>query len=402
MRKFILSSLIAFAAHSSFAQWQEIKGPSQSVLKGIWSFGNDLAAATDDSVFLYIDSTDDWSAFSISPNTPTKSVVIKGQRIIAATNTADTSNAGIFISPDRGANFTRINVNEPGTKRYNFINADGTSRMILCADIDTLGTVFTSDDDGDTWTKRFSFTGSAKSIRRKPNGHYLLAGHQIAGGVWQSTDNGLSWMLISNGLPDTVLINDITALTNDVLIAVGSVGHVNMGAVYKSTDGGATWMAVHVGAANKPMLAVSFNAKGRLFIPIGSDGAITSADSGTTWTAAANLSQTYAVARQDDGTILCGNNNNIARWVGITGISDSKIYQHITVFPVPAKNYITLQNYSASANDRIMAVDVAGKAYRLNHQASNGNTEFSINTLPSGIYLLVINGRITKLKFMVE
>jgi photosystem II stability/assembly factor-like uncharacterized protein len=203
-------------------------------------------------------------------------------------------------------------------------------------------------------------------------------------------------------LPDTVLINDITALTNDVLIAVGSVGHVNMGAVYKSTDGGATWMAVHVGAANKPMLAVSFNAKGRLFIPIGSDGAITSADSGTTWTAAANLSQTYAVARQDDGTILCGNNNNIARWVGITGISDSKIYQHITVFPVPAKNYITLQNYSASANDRIMAVDVAGKAYRLNHQASNGNTEFSINTLPSGIYLLVINGRITKLKFMVE
>jgi hypothetical protein len=64
------------------------------------------------------------------------------------------------------------------------------------------------------------------------------------GGVFKSTDRGGSWILASNGLPNTPAISSlvIDPSSPNILYAGANLGiNSNGGGVYKSSDGGESW-----------------------------------------------------------------------------------------------------------------------------------------------------------------
>ncbi|MDI3341005.1 MAG: glycosyl hydrolase, partial [Sphaerobacter sp.] len=120
-----------------------------------------------------------------------------------------------------------------------------------------------------------------------------------AGGVWKTTDGGLSWENVSDGFFTSAAIGAIAVAESDpnvVYVGTGETtirGNVVEGdGVYKSTDGGRTWQ--HCGLADTRTIGririhpqnpdiVYVAALGHVFGPNAERGVFRSTDGGKTW-----------------------------------------------------------------------------------------------------------------------
>ena len=135
------------------------------------------------------------------------------------------------------------------------------------------------DSNGDIYLSRYDGLGSAVS-----SGYGL-------GQVWKSSDNGDSWTLISNGLPDgrPDLVFDIKSGTpGNRTLYCASYGN----GIYKTTNSGADWNAVNNGlgadAVSVWELFINPNNSNELYAGINSFGAggglYKSTNGGNLWT----------------------------------------------------------------------------------------------------------------------
>jgi len=120
-----------------------------------------------------------------------------------------------------------------------------------------------------------------------------------AGGVWKTTDGGLTWECVSDGYFNTAAVGAIAVAKSDpnvVYVGMGECcirGNVSHGdGVYKSADGGKTW--VHLGLSDTRHIAririhpanpdvVYVAALGHAFGPNEERGIFRSTDGGKTW-----------------------------------------------------------------------------------------------------------------------
>jgi len=130
----------------------------------------------------------------------------------------------------------------------------------------------------------------------QPNVYYFGA---TGGGVWKTTDSGVTWAPVSDGFFKTGSVGAIAVADSDPNIVYVGMGEPcvrgnasNGDGVYKSVDGGKTWKNLglqdtyHIGAVRvhpKNPDIVYVAAMGHLWGPNEQRGVFRSTDGGVTW-----------------------------------------------------------------------------------------------------------------------
>ncbi len=139
----------------------------------------------------------------------------------------------------------------------------------------TQGGVFLTTDEGMTWSPQMSGLVDTMVHCLVTKGPLLYAGTDS--GAFASTDNGASWMSVSDGLTDKIVLS--MAFIDSVLLAGTPSG------VFRSTDSGATWSPSATPLAGGPGFYFAV-IDSNVFAGIWSSGTFRSTDQGVTWAAA--------------------------------------------------------------------------------------------------------------------
>jgi photosystem II stability/assembly factor-like uncharacterized protein len=140
--------------------------------------------------------------------------------------------------------------------------------------------LYCSTDSGTTWSAT-GFRTDVSGIRA----YFNAAGDTMlfakAGGVFRSTDNGKTWLDVSQGLPTPVIDLEIRPQAGLYASPVLYVLTLSDG-IYRSTDNGSAWGVVNTGIASSKIshLAVSGS---RIWVGTFRDGLFFSDDEGMTW-----------------------------------------------------------------------------------------------------------------------
>jgi photosystem II stability/assembly factor-like uncharacterized protein len=119
--------------------------------------------------------------------------------------------------------------------------------------------VFRSTNNGDSWilVNNDSLNSFFNSFVFNLNGH-IFAGN-LRAGVSRSTDDGITWTQVNNGLTNTLVWS----------LVINSSGHIfagtDGGGVFRSTNNGDSWMRVNTGLEDSVVYALALSPKGYLF-----------------------------------------------------------------------------------------------------------------------------------------
>ncbi len=284
------------------------------------------AGTSDNGVFRSFNSGTDWAP--VSKGLPDNAFIAS----LAASNGkifAGEVNTGLFVSDSWEMNWSLVRDNNLIQGSIGRIVTSGS--RIFATDISS---IYVSADNGSTWS-RLSYRFDGHTIRDIAiSGPDIFvaasrsfgpptAGAQRKGGVYRSSDNGLNWVLVNNGISgrsfstieavngkvfaseaggDTfVSINNgndwrlaSAGLTAQTVCAVTeSSGRVYAGTygggIFLSTDGGLNWSPTNNGLTNKNVCSLVI--KGGNVIAGTDEGIFISTDNGLSW-------------RQDVGSII--------------------------------------------------------------------------------------------------
>lgn len=204
----------------------------------------------------------------------------------------------VWTSTDDGVSWTQFNLGIGANDQVFEVTLDPAMPLTLWAGVGAaLGgqprTVMRSTNGGLTWQDKTPPMGSAMSctgIAIHPSDssriYCTFRGSFSGSAVWVSQDGGQSWVNRSAGLPTSSQAN---GAAHDGTRAIVWGGHLFGGqdfGVFASTDEGVTWAALH--DASWPNLAVNcveFGATSAVLYASTSGGGInTSTDAGATWT----------------------------------------------------------------------------------------------------------------------
>jgi photosystem II stability/assembly factor-like uncharacterized protein len=105
-------------------------------------------------------------------------------------------------------------------------------------------------DGPNMWTQSFTTTSQIWVLQVAPSSQQTIyAGSGAAGGtgVWKSTNDGINWMQMNNGLTNTVIQALSVSKTNPNIVMVGSTNTGTSPGIYRTTDGGSNWTLVNNG-----------------------------------------------------------------------------------------------------------------------------------------------------------
>jgi hypothetical protein len=194
--------------------------------------------------------------------------------------------------------------------------------------------IFRSNDCGATWTHLNTgtngdqFQGGGSTIRIDPTDPNVMYGwlNYGAGGVWKSTDGGVSWAHAWSGEAVGAFIYDFVAdvvmdPTNPQhLVAVphGGCPHSSGGCLLETTDGTTTW---HLRSAPAWMEGASIiMLDSRNWLNAGAFGFTHSTDGGATWNPVSGVGGAYPslYRAQNGGLFLPAHNGLVSSTDGIT------------------------------------------------------------------------------------
>jgi photosystem II stability/assembly factor-like uncharacterized protein len=202
----------------------------------------------------------------------------------------------VWTSTDDGVSWTQLNLGIGlNDQVFEVAIVPGNPSHIWAGVADAMGNqdknVLLSTDSGTTWQDRTPVMSpmGCHGIAFDPgntNNVYACFGGAFGGGAfWYSNDYGITWFNRSSGLPGNPL-NDVAHDGARVLVTGGQLfGSQNVG-LYESADNGATWNALHDGSW--PILALKAidldpNNNSIIFLASLGAGAYRSADGGSTW-----------------------------------------------------------------------------------------------------------------------
>lgn len=139
------------------------------------------------------------------------------------------------------------------------------------------------------WTQLDGPSGTGIGVVIALEDGIILAGSSAAStfegtGLYRSSDNGASWIKISDGIPEDAIVNGISYLGGAVYCAVENQE------LFKSTDKGLTWIQTEGLSTNTTSQAMTSN--GYLY-SFGFVNAVRSTDGGNTWEAMSGISEDH-------------------------------------------------------------------------------------------------------------
>ncbi|MEW5843976.1 MAG: T9SS type A sorting domain-containing protein [Bacteroidota bacterium] len=137
------------------------------------------------------------------------------------------------------------------------------------------GKIYRSINNGQSFTRinNDMFVGFIWSLAVNSSG-YIFAGTEQ--GVFCSTDNGTTWVMIGLALKD---VRSIVIDSNTDLYA-GTWGH----GVFKSIDNGTTWAEANTGLSNMIVSALGLTSNSKLFAATFGNGIFKSVNHAASWT----------------------------------------------------------------------------------------------------------------------
>jgi photosystem II stability/assembly factor-like uncharacterized protein len=234
------------------------------------------------------------------------------------------SPVGLFRTTDSGANWSPFGTGLPAGKSVSALSADPTNPQTLLATAGD-GDVFRSTDGGAAWapvsglppspsifhvafdptTPGRAFTGESNVYRSTDHGASWnpvsdssfvgsLAGFAFLpgavfvasnNGIQKSTNGGVSWTKVQNGIPHTETFINALAVSpgSSPIILAG----VEANGVLRSTNGGASWAVAKTGmTGNVTPIAIAIDPSNpkRAVVGLNFSGAVRTTDGGGTWT----------------------------------------------------------------------------------------------------------------------
>lgn len=195
-----------------------------------------------------------------------------GSRFLITTGAPGT----VVLSTD-GLSYRRVNT-PVITQACNEVTSGMVGPTLRNVIVGNVGTIFTSDDNGETWIGRVSGTvatlsgasyGTLSAVTR-----FLACG---SGNVILSSTDAITW---ANGTGQVGAFNDVH-VANGIAVAVGATG-----VIYTSTNGTSWTAATSSGVVTTQTLnGVHYNASANLWVAVGANGTIiTAVDPTGTWT----------------------------------------------------------------------------------------------------------------------
>ena len=209
---------------------------------GLWKSENGGAswvALTDDLPSMRV------SAVAVNPNNPDE--ILIGTGIGQVLSTALQPGVGVLKSTDGGTTW------EVTSFSFNLTDIVSTYKIVYDPFIENkvylaaTNGFFISTDGGDNWTSTNPNRIYDIEIHPTTEGTIYI-GTQLVG-VQRSTNGGLTWTTLTNGIPSgsTIFRTDIAICQNspDFLVAkMVSNGTFNTAGIYKTSDGGNSWITV--------------------------------------------------------------------------------------------------------------------------------------------------------------
>jgi hypothetical protein len=193
------------------------------------------------------------------------SITTDGSRVVEGTN------YGVFVSGDEGATWQNFTAGLP---------ANTTIEALITLDDRVIAGsegALISKDHGTTWTdSSMGLSLNVSVYAFFDTGTAVLVGMNAAGtngGVFRSSDKGVTWQMAGSGLPQTTGASSFAKLGSTVLAAAG-------GTVAKSSDDGKTWQTSMLPAGNALSMV---NLDGTIYLSSSSSKVYKSTDSNV-WT----------------------------------------------------------------------------------------------------------------------
>ena len=331
-----------------------------------------------------------------------------------------TANASVF-NQRHGAKEIVISKSNPNTMyagyAYQFFYSNPNDTNIP----NSFG-VYKSIDGGETWNQsgttgidstNLNITALAVNSTNESSVYIGLRGD----GLFHSTNGGLSWTDIGQGIPDQTIHG--IALANDNLVIYAATKSKG---VYKSLDNGATWTQVlsetntSTDFPTKLLMSIAVNPTNKNNIAVGDlhTGVYMTTDGGQNWT---NIVQGLtnkaitSLAFSSDGKTLFGGTKGAGIFsynTSTLAIDDfSNISKIKNVFPNPSSGKFTLDLQS----DSLKSVDVEifsilGKlVHRKTYKVTNKKIDIDLKNLSKGLYIVsyqLQNGQKESSKILIE
>ncbi len=242
---------------------------------------------------------------------------------------AGTKSSGLFRSTDNGNSWTNLGFNSAWI-HGNGIVISPTQEILLAIDNqDATGGVFRSNNNGNNWDTLGLTFNAEITIALNSSGNIFVG--TAAQGVYRSTDNGLNFIQINEGLNDSSLSPVSFSINDTGHIFVGTVSG---GGVFRSTDNGDNWVQINQGITNYKILSLRTNSSGTVFAGTEGGGIFRSINNGENWV---QINQglfgqngqgyyVFSLAINSSGDIFAGTGDGVFRstdngnnWVEING-----------------------------------------------------------------------------------
>lgn len=145
------------------------------------------------------------------------------------------------------------------------------------------GGLYSSSDAGRTW---FYLHGANEVFGIVAFNNNIFIG-TWGEGIKRSTDNGLSWVNINQGLPSNFLLN--LALIDTVIFASSSL---NATGIYRSNNKGNSWININNGIPFTVVSCMKTNGN-KIYVNLNSVGKYVSSDYGNSWTQLGNVNTNF-------------------------------------------------------------------------------------------------------------
>lgn len=303
---------------------------------------------------------------------------------------------GFFKSTDKGESW--ITIASESIPVFKKMETDSKGDIFGLTRFNEL---YISTDNGKNWKWVNHDFGpdDVKSFLITPNDHMFIA-TPGTNGIYRSTDYGVSWNKVNNGLAALSNFEYVQLLASD------SKGQLFAGTTgpdycYRSTDDGETWRKISSGIESTTVSAIGSDGKGKVLF-CGSQETFESENNGNNWIKVENPENNLniqAVAFHPDGQAFMGTARGVYKFVDslmtpveIQNTVSPTAYMLEQNYPNPF-NPSTVISYQIpqAAKVTLKVYNIIGKeiATLVNGYRSEGKhtVKFNASNLPSGMYI---------------